>query len=616
MKTNSRWLAKRIRDLSSEDPSIRRRAVENLAACDERALYPLIKALGDRSPGVQDAAMRAIMAIGGEVSAYMVLPLLREEPYLRNTAMLIIRELGTVSVPLLYSLLRDRDDDVRKFGLDLLIEIRDGVDAEKVLPLFQDSNQNVRASAAKTAGVLMGAEAVPYLIEALRDGEWVCFSALEALARIGDASAIDAIAEVLESPFDTLRFAAIETLGHIGSHRAAEPLVRHLEKAGDFERRTAIKNLAKIGVTPDAPGIRECLLEIYRDGDWDERLVALRGLAEVGADEAVGEIIDIAGSLDPSEPDSEDLLAAVKETLVRFGCGKRLLSILEDPDFRYRGKVIAIEMIGEMKCTQAVPVLVKLVEGKVRDVRRASIMALAGMEGHDSQAVIMGAASDHDSHVRRAAIAALGRIGGRECAGTLLSVLETERYPDILEETVKAVLSVEPEALFVRLDRFGPAVRAAVASLCGDADVLLALSRDGDVAVRKAAVAGLGRTRDVRLVERLKEAIRDAEPEVRKAAVNAMTGLKRCRPEIETALADPDMWVRVYAVRALGEFSDDDAVASLAGMAADAEVAVVLSAIESLRRIGSRSATEAIVGLLDHSDPAVSAKAEEALSQL
>src|SRR5271157_187624 len=120
-------IKKLIQKLKDKDASVRKRIIGELASGDERAVYPLLKALSDENVGVQDAAMRSLIAIGGEVTAYMVLPLLRENTYLRNTALIILTKLGSVSVPFLYPLLKDKDDDVRKFSIDLLADIGEGI---------------------------------------------------------------------------------------------------------------------------------------------------------------------------------------------------------------------------------------------------------------------------------------------------------------------------------------------------------------------------------------------------------------------------------------------------------------------------------------------------------
>ncbi|HWR89888.1 MAG TPA: HEAT repeat domain-containing protein, partial [Dissulfurispiraceae bacterium] len=126
-----RSLKRILLKLQSEDPSVRRLAAERLSEADERAIYPLIQALKDRHPGVQDAAMRSLVAIGGEVTAYMTLPLLREEPSVRNMAVVILGELGVHAVPLVYPLLGDKNGVIRKFAVDLLRKIGSGVDPSR-----------------------------------------------------------------------------------------------------------------------------------------------------------------------------------------------------------------------------------------------------------------------------------------------------------------------------------------------------------------------------------------------------------------------------------------------------------------------------------------------------
>jgi HEAT repeat protein len=151
----SEELSTALQQLVDPDPSVRRSAAEALSEADERAIYPLIRLLRDeKNPGVQDIVMRSLIAIGNEVTAWMVLPLLREGPFLRNTARIILRQIGHPSVPLLRPLLTDKDDDVRTFAVDLISDIGQcDFSAEIARLLEADPNQNVRASAARAIGL-------------------------------------------------------------------------------------------------------------------------------------------------------------------------------------------------------------------------------------------------------------------------------------------------------------------------------------------------------------------------------------------------------------------------------------------------------------------------------
>ena len=204
---------KLLKDLDSNDASKRRLAAEAMTGGDERVIYPLIKALRDKNFGVQDAAMRSLMEIKKESTAYMVLPLLREDSFLRNTAIIILKEMGKIAVPLFLHLLNDKDDDVRKFILDLIYEIQYCDYPEKIVAMLKDdSNVNVRAAAAKALGKLKYKGAIPHLVNALQDEEWVCFSAIEALTNFKDTVSLRSILELLNSSSEAVRFAAVEAL--------------------------------------------------------------------------------------------------------------------------------------------------------------------------------------------------------------------------------------------------------------------------------------------------------------------------------------------------------------------------------------------------------------------
>jgi HEAT repeat protein len=608
--------AKHIRDLAHSDVKRRRTAAEALSEGDERAIYPLLKALRDENHGVQDSAMRSLIAIGGEVVAYMVLPLLREDSYLRNTAFIILKDLGSASVPLLYPLLKDKDEDVRKFSLDLLAEIKDEVSHERILPFFRDPNPNVRASAANAAGALGYKEALPSLIEALRDEEWVCFSAIEALGKLGAEEAVAPIRELLGAHSDALRYAALETLGRIGSEQSSEALLEHAAKTEGYEKKAAIKSLIQIGVTPSLPGVFEVILDMFGNGEWDEKLIALSGLVALGDSRAIPYMVDMAGSLDWSVPENEERLYIIKDALRAFGCSEVLIGLLEDPSIRYRGKVVTAEVLGEMRCEGAVPHLMKLIDKQVRDVRRASMKALGDIDGEAAKGMLMNAVDDHDSHIRRTAVSALGRIGSGVDSAALIKLLRVEEHADVIEEAARALLEMDPGGAYTHLDDFNSHVKGVIGRSAKDAEILIRLSRDADPEVKASAISGLGNIQDERALGRLAEAVRDDEPEVRRAAVMAMSAMNCCYDLIQPLLGDNDMWVRLYAVKALGRCLTQDSLEMLVPMLQDKDIPVVLSTVDTIAGIGGREASEILSPLMEHASEAVKEKVQQVMEIL
>lgn len=446
-------LNKLLRDITDEDASKRRSAAEALSDGDERAIYPLIKALRDDNFGVQDAAMRSLMEIKGETTAYMVLPLLRENSFLRNTALIILKEMGKITVPLLHILLNDKDDDVRKFALDLIYDIQQCSYPEKLVEMLTgDPNANVRAAAAKTIGRLKYKKALPQLIKALKDEEWVCFSALEALTDLKEEKPIISIVDLLNSPSETIRFAAIEALGKIGSHNAVQSMSDHISRAEGFEKKATIRSLVQIGAVPSIPGVSDALIDMLKNDDWDEKFTAIKGLAALKDENAIYHMIDAAGSLDLSDPENEDKLNIIKEAIHGFGCTSSLIDMLNDESVKYRGKVVAIEIIGDLKCKNAVVILINLLKSDYRDVRRSSIKSLGQIESDEAKECLIEAITDPDSHVRKTAVSALGKIGEMTAFEPLMKMLQNEKYNDVIDEFINALITINSNLFLSRIN--------------------------------------------------------------------------------------------------------------------------------------------------------------------
>lgn len=617
-------IKKLIQKLNDNDPTIRRRAAEELSEGDERAMYPLIKALSDENAGVQDAAMRSIISIGqsngylGEIVGYMVLPLLRENSYLRNTALIILTSLNGVIVPLLYPLLKDKDDDIRKFAIDLMGEIKRGVEPLMIMPLLNDHNANVRAAAAKSLGLLGYREAIPELIKALRDEEWVCFSVLDALGELKAVEAVKDIASLLNNSSEAVCFAAIETLGKIGSEKAVDALMSYLPKASVDEGYAVVKSLIQIGITPEMSDLSGYLIKMLRDGDWEEKEIAMKGIVSLNCKEAVPVMVDIAGSLDPSVPENEERIGLLRDAISSIDSEGELLNLLDSPNIKYRGKSFAIEILGSVRSKKAISKLINYLDDMRRDLRRASAEALGEIgEPKSTEHLLEVSIKDVDAHVRRSAIEALGNIRAKDAFKALMDLLEVEKYYDVIEKIVEALIKIDADLFLSGISDYRDNVREIIAKTVSDVDILLGLADDLNKKVKMAAIYSLGRIGTDKAVSRLIWFLGDNDPDIRKAAVVGLGEAKYCSPELFDALHDDDPWVRFYTIKAIA-FSCErqKAISMISTMLNDEFIPVVMSAIDTIKEIGGAEAYETLVQHKDHHNPDVREKIKEALSSL
>ncbi|GAB6183161.1 HEAT repeat domain-containing protein [Thermodesulfovibrio hydrogeniphilus] len=617
--------------LNDPDSSKRREAAEELAYTDERAIYPLIKALRDESPAVQEAASQSLITIGisdsenflvnpGEIVTYMVLPLLREnEAYLRNTTLLILTEVAKKAPNLLYPLLQDKDPDIRKFALDLMADIKEGFDISYSIPLLKDPNANVRAAAARVIGETQYKKATPALIEALQDEEWVVFYVLQALANLKAEEAIDAIGELLLTTDSLLvKSEAIETLGRIGTEKIIEPLLKYFPMATRDEKIEIIKSLIRVGIIPPNTEVKDILISIFKEGDWEEKILALKGIELTNLTEAIPLIIEEAGALDPSCFDYDEKISMLHDTLLKIDSEDELIFLLEKDKLKYRAKAFVIRTLGMMRSKKAVPILLKLLEDIKRDIRIASAKALGEIADDEAvQALIKKGIEDPDANVRKAAIEALGMIRAEEAFEPLLKQLDIEIYPDIIETIIISLIEINQDKFLSGLKNYRSEVKKILAGIVLSMDILNMLINCEDMEVKKAAIYGLGRVGTDEAIYKIIEFISSDNKELKKAAIAALGEARFCSDILFQCLQDEDPWVRYYAVKALNLSCDAELILEkLTPLLDDPFPPVVIAVVEALGEIGGAEVYEILSAKREHPNEEVREKIEEVLNRL
>ena len=141
------------------------------------------------------------------------------------------------------------------------------------------------ASAAEALAELGEVTAVPRLVELTRhDDPGVRASACAALGRLAqaqDADVIQALIATLKDAIPGVRQLAAQALGRVGAPLAVTPLIAALRRRDEFRlvRRSATWSLGQLGPDPLAV---EALSEALTDKDGEVRLLAAQGLGQIG----------------------------------------------------------------------------------------------------------------------------------------------------------------------------------------------------------------------------------------------------------------------------------------------------------------------------------------------
>lgn len=210
----------------------------------------------------------------------------------------------------------------------------------------------------------------------------------------------------------------------------------------------------------------------------------------------------------------------------------------------------------------------------------AALFLLARDRHPSAHALLAGALGDEDMEARQAAITLLGELGDREAARILA---DGAAASPVLRARIAS-----------QLDRFDLPV----------ADLLAELTGSPDAAVRSLGAMLLWRHAEApEVANRLADLTRDADPGVRKSAVQSLAGAtgQAAAGIARGLLSDRVPFVRAHAARTLVRLDPAHAATAIAPLLADADWWVRQAAKEGLFAIGT-DALAAVLSQLDSTD--------------
>ncbi len=606
---NRRSVKKLIEELKSPEFSKRKKAIQLLGEADERAVYPLIKTLSDPHPAIYEAAINSLIKIGGECTAYMMLPLLRMDTRLKNAAMLVLKKIGTWEI--IKILLEDKDPYMRMFGLNVISENTPDEACSYIKNLLKDPSANVRAAACISVAKLKCTELIDELLDHLYDVEWVTLSALNALSQLKIPETTKRILPLLESASFSVRLQAIDCLGEINTDISKEALLTHLKKdLTPIEKDFVENSLIKLGASIYIPSIKEKITRLLDSESHNNISLALKAIKDLKATEYTERLLYIAGGLDPEVPDQSALLDNIKSTLLEIRPADELIKILRSKTLPYIAKSFAIELIEKLNIKEAFDDLLPLLKDKSRDIRRAAVRALSKIGGQKGVKEIIALLNDPDGHVRKQAVIALRNIKSPDVYKSVEALLSKEPYSDVMEEAIKTLLAIDKQRFMKYLHDAEFPTKLFVAQYSDSINVVIELSYDADMDIKIAAITRLGKFKAKKAIKRIKEAFYDPSPEIRRVAIMSAYRLNCCKKELEKLLHDDDEWVRYYALKVLKK-SASISQKLKKHLLKDSFPPIILESIDMIGINELKQFNEILSRLIKHSDKEIRKKALE-----
>jgi HEAT repeat protein/DNA polymerase III delta prime subunit len=358
--------------------------------------------------------------------------------------------------------------------------------------LLQHENSSVRRRATEALGKIKDTQAVQALIQALNhEDSSVRWSAAEALGEIRDTQAVQALIQALNDKNSSVRWRSADALGKIKDTQAVQALIQALNDEDSYMRRRATEALGKIKDTQAV----QALIRALNDEDSYMRWSAAEALGEIKDTQAVPYLIHTLNDKDSSvRRRAAEALGEIKDTqAVPY-----LIHTLNDKDSSVRRR--AVEALGEIKDTQAVPYLIHALNDKDSSVRWRAVEALGEIKDTQAVQALIQALNDEDSYMRWRAANALGEIKDIQAVQALIRALNDEDS------------NVRKNAAYVLGEiKDTQAVQALIRAL-----------NDEDSNVRISATDALGEIKDTQAVQALIQALNDENSDVRRRAAEAL----------------------------------------------------------------------------------------------
>jgi HEAT repeat protein len=262
---------------------------------------------------------------------------------------------------------------------------------------------------AQTLGLRGDVQALPALFATAQRGATPArIAAIQAVAEISDASAVEELVVLLEAEDRAVAQAAQEALGSLPGLPADAAAMTMFRSSSTEKRLAALQLMERRRMTQAVPA----LLEAAEDGDPEVRQAAIKMVGELGGPEQLSALLDVLMELKTTQ-DLEAARQAISDV-----CGQA-----DEPES------CSGQLIGRLD--RAHP-----------DQKIVVLRVLSGVGGGPALQAVHGAVGDANAEVHAAAIRALGSWKTTDAAPLLLDLAKTAKTDGDKARCLRAYLGM------------------------------------------------------------------------------------------------------------------------------------------------------------------------------
>lgn len=561
-----------IKELSGEAEAVKRTAAEWEAA-HAKALDALLPQLGSQKPDVRGESQRLYEKICWRASR----PSAEAERAAAVKAILSRLRPETPKAALI-ALLERLEDIGREESVAAIAKLLDAKEGE--LPSLREHARRALVTNPSPKAV----DALRAALGRADSAEWRVALA-NALGQRRDKAAVPALIKLVKDDSQGVKLAAVEALARIGDKGAASLIAGVSKGAPPRVWRTAIASYLLLADRLVEDGDKAAALKLYQnllEAEGHVRSAALIGVGRAGGVAELAAIFEALASNDSESRSAATMaLGLLPAETVRAAATEKLKTA--SPEL----KVVLIRLLTAKGDKGVLPLLMSSAGDPAEGVRIAAYEGLATLGDESAMPTLLAALAKAQGKELEAARSAAARIPGHAATSAIVKALAGGETPFRLE-VIRTLAARKDEAAIPALlaaaedkeDAIrGEALRALAAfagekALPGLVGLLLKASHKDRPAAERAVVAAAGRVEDeAKRADAVLAALPKADVPARGALLRILgrLGGRAALEAVRSALKDANAEVREAALRALADWPDASVAADLLALAKAAE---------------------------------------------
>lgn len=595
-----------------------------------KARHKLITALKESDDFTRAKVVDQIVSSPSKSLIEQVVTLLDEKnTSLRMDVLDILKKTGNCCIEAIIQLLYHENEDVRVYGCEVLSSLKAPVSLPYLIERIYDDDENVKNAAVTALGEFDDERAVDVLLEVLEQEEWVAFSAIYSLARIGNKKAISALLDVFKNREEELSLAACEVLISFREKETIEEIIDYIghlkrEKKSVFLRviiEQGDKEVFQRLVNKVGDGLLQHLLSFLENEKRKSSEIA-QFLVHFKHRDSARAMLNILKDLDHDGDEYEEVLALLMELEPVWSPHLEEYLGVEEyviPVIRAcagLGRAIDERLLLKAFCSSPL------------DTKREIMKQLGRVSPGDGYRVIREAMKDSDGHVQADAVAIAGNLALRELMPDIL-LMAKNGFPDVRTKALLALVRLDLPMALAAIDWFVKeggsddkrVYLSVTAHLEPDANYpfLKELIGDPDERIRQSAIRVIGNLVDHEEYLDLFRAVLtggDVPNEVLKViGEKRLTAFKQLLLDI---VLDPlqVQWTKYYALVALGAIADHSLLSVFSGALKEKDNLIKIGALKALSELKDKRAVPQIRPYTKSADQDLRTAAQVALERI